>query len=401
MPADILIPRVSDMTKWSVIACDQFSSERRYWERARRLTAGAPTTLDMIVPEAYLDETDAERSADAIRARMLDFLQSGFFLEFPDSMVYLERTLPDGVVRRGLVGAVDLESYDFTAGASAPVRASEKTVAERLPARIAVRRSAPLELSHVMAFIDDGERRVVEQFTGRVGDLEPLYDFDLLEGGGRVKGWRVAGDAARAVTRAVGDLASAAGASPAVIIGDGNHSLAAAKRHWDEIKRGGGRAGDKQPARYAMVELNNMRDDAVVLHAIHRVVFGASPDSLLGALGKALPPSASGGIGFRWLHARGEGEYLTDLGGVGELFERLQDFLDGYAGETGCRMDYIHEEDTVRALVKSGGVGFILPAMRKSEVFETIGRRGCFPKKSFSVGRARDKRYYLECRRIR
>jgi hypothetical protein len=402
VPADILLPRACDMTKWSVIACDQFSSERRYWDRVRHLTEGAPTTLDMIVPEAYLDGLDTERSAVSIRARMLDFLKSGLFIELPDSMVYLERTLSDGTVRRGLVGAVDLESYDFTADTPAPVRASERTVAERLPARLAVRRSAPLELSHVVAFINDGERRVIEPFSSRTGELEPLYDFELMEGGGHIRGWRVGGERARAVTRAIGDLASGTGAPPAVIIGDGNHSLAAAKQHWDEIKRAcGAGAPEKQPARYAMVELNNIYDDAVVLHAIHRVVFGADPASLLGAMEKAVPPSASGDIGFRWVHARGEGEYLTALGSAGELFERLQAFLDGYTCAVGCRMDYIHDEDAVRALAESGGgLGFIMPAMEKREIFEAVADRGSLPKKSFSVGRSRDKRYYLECRKI-
>jgi hypothetical protein len=390
------------MTKWSVIACDQFSSEPRYWERVRRLTAGAPTTLDMIVPEAYLDVTDTERSADVIRGRMLDYLQGELLREIPDSMIYLERTLSDGAVRRGLVGAIDLESYDFGGDTSAPVRASEKTVPERLPARIAVRKSAPLELTHVMSFLDDRENRVIGPLSRLTGELEALYDFTLMEGGGRIRGWRVTGESARAVTRAVASLARDAYPSPAVIIGDGNHSLAAAKRHWDEIKRSAaGGAPEKHPARYALVELNNIYDDAVVFHAIHRVVFGAESGPLLGALESALPPSASGGVGFRWLHARGEGEYLTDANGTGALFERLQDFLDVYVHDSNCRMDYIHDETSVRALAASGeGVGLILPALDKRTIFKTIGERGCFPKKTFSVGRAREKRYYLECRKI-
>jgi hypothetical protein len=398
VPADILLPKAADMTKWSVIACDQFSSDLGYWERVRRFTAGAPTTLDMIVPEAYLGHAGAEPSAASVRARMLEYLRGGVFETVRDSMVYLERTISGGAVRRGIVGAIDLETYDFEPGASAPVRASERTVKERLPARLDVRRHAPLELPHVLAFIADRDRRVIERFSDKTGALELLYDFELMEGGGRVRGWRVAGDDARAVTREIGTLERDGGGAPAMMIGDGNHSLAAAKLYWDEIKRG---ASENAPARYALAEINNIYDDAIAVHAIHRAVLGADTEALLDALKKALPPSAPDGAAFRWVHARGEGALSPRVGGSGELFERLQDFLDGYTEKNGCEMDYIHGEGAVRALAARDGVlGIIMPAMQKQDVFETVARHGCLPKKSFSVGRARDKRYYLECRAI-
>jgi hypothetical protein len=183
-----------------------------------------------------------------------------------------------------------------------------------------------------------------------------------------------------------------------MIIGDGNHSLAAAKEYWDEIKSG---AGADHPARYALVELNNIYDGAIGLHAIHRAVFGAAPDELMDALREAMPPCPGGRVGFKCVSASGELEYATDAGGVGELFDRFQSFLDGYCARTGCTVDYIHGEDAVRALSgHGGGIGFIMPAMDKSDVFDAVAARGCFPKKTFSVGFARDKRYYLECRAI-
>jgi hypothetical protein len=396
-PADILLPVNADMVKWSVIACDQFSSEPDYWERVRESTAGAPTTLDMIVPEAYLRETDVSLLPGIVGGHMREYLQGGFFREIPDSMVYLERTLPGGSVRKGLIGAVDLESYDYGPEGDASIRASERTAADRLPARLNVRRAAPLELTHVMAFVDDPGCRIIEPFSGHTDELEALYDFELMEGGGHVRGWRVAGDEARAAARGIPGLRRGRG-YPSIIIGDGNHSLAAAKEYWNEIKSV---VGVGHPARYALVELNNVYDDAIEFHAIHRVVFGAPADALTAELQKALPPCPGGQIGFRHTHARGEREYMTDARSVGELFGRIQGFLDEYAARTGCTVDYIHGEDAVRALSKrDGGVGFIMPAMDKAGVFDAVAERGCFPKKTFSVGNARDKRYYLECRAI-
>ncbi|MDR1299833.1 MAG: DUF1015 domain-containing protein [Oscillospiraceae bacterium] len=396
-PADILLPKTADMTKWSVIACDQFSSERDYWARVRRFTAGAPTTLDMIVPEAHLRGTDMALSSDTISGHMREYLQSGFFKTIPDSMVYLERTLPGGQVRRGLIGAIDLEAYDFEPGTAARVRASERTAADRLPARLDIRRAAPLELTHVMAFVGDAGCRIIEPFSERTGALEALYDFELMEGGGRVRGWRVAGDDARAAAREI-SCPRRGQTSPSIIIGDGNHSLAAAKEYWNELKSSEG-AG--HPARYALVELNNIYDSAIELRAIHRAVFGASPDALMDELQKALPPCPGGHIGLRHIHASEEREYMTDACSAGELYGRLQDFLDGYSARTGCTVDYIHGESSVRSLSgRGGGIGFIMPAMDKADVFGAVESRGCFPKKTFSVGYARDKRYYLECRAI-
>lgn len=400
LPADILLPRGADMTKWSVIACDQFSSERSYWERVRETVASAPSTLDLIVPEAYLDEVNTAESAVAIAAKMRAYLSDGLFKAYENSYIYLERTISDGRVRRGLVGQLDLELYDYTPGATAPVRASEKTIVSRLPARIDVRRQAALELPHIMALIDDRDCRVIEPLGRQIDGFEKVYDFTLMEGGGAIKGWRVTGEAAGAIEDGLRCLTE--NSAVQIIIGDGNHSLAAAKGYWDEIK--GGLSSKERlthPARFALVELNNVYDPAISFEAIHRVVFNTKPELLMEQLKKALP-IAHEGYEICWVTAAGKGSLRVEAASIGQLIELLQTFLDEYVKNTGSVIDYIHGEDSVISLSEEeGAIGFILPAMDKSDFFQTVAAGAVFPKKSFSIGHARDKRYYLECRSIK
>ncbi|NLA87179.1 MAG: DUF1015 domain-containing protein [Clostridiales bacterium] len=294
LPADILLPHGVNMTKWSVIACDQFSSERDYWTRVGECVGSAPSTLELIVPEVYLGEVGTAQSGAEIAAVMRDYLQSGLFQMYADAYIYLERTISDGRVRRGLIGKLDLESYDYTPDTKAPVRASEKTIVSRLPARIDVRRRAPLELPHIMALIDDRDCRVIEPLSEKTAGLGKVYDFELMEGGGSVKGWRVTGGAADEVKE--GFLCLCDKSDVQIIIGDGNHSLAAAKAYWDEIK-GGVNEEERHthPARFALVELNNVYDSAIDFEAIHRVVFNVDTQALIQALKKALPVTSGGG----------------------------------------------------------------------------------------------------------
>jgi uncharacterized protein (DUF1015 family) len=403
-PADILLPAGVDMTKWSVVACDQFTSEPDYWDRVKKTVGGSPSTLHMIVPEAYLDETDTAQSADEIGAVMRQYLDSGLFTVLENSFIYVERTLSGGGVRRGLVGVIDLEAYDFTAGSASVVRASEKTIVSRLPARIQVRRRAALELPHIMALLDDKDGRVIEPLATVCAGERPVYNFQLMEGGGSIRGWRVHGEAAAGVQKALEDLF--AGRDVHIIIGDGNHSLAAAKGYWDEIKTGLDEDDRRRhPARFALVELNNVYDPAIVFEAIHRHVTRCDPKALLAALEKHLTggSNATGGRAYRlgWVSGGEEGVILVHAPCIGDFIEALQTFLDDYVRDNGCGIDYIHGDDSLRTLAAAGGsVGLLIPAMDKSELFETVMTRGQFPKKSFSIGHARDKRYYLECRRI-
>jgi uncharacterized protein (DUF1015 family) len=400
-PADILIPQAVDMTKWSVIACDQFSSEREYWERVKVFVGNSPSTLEMIVPEAYLGEVQTGQSAQIIGRAMDGYLKQGIFKTLEASFIYVERTISDGRVRRGLIGMLDLEAYDYSPGSKAAVRASENTIVSRLPARIEVRRNAALELPHIMALIDDRLQTVIEPLAFKTDKLEKVYDFTLMEGGGHVKGWRVADGDAADIQSALERLFDKHEVH--IIIGDGNHSLAAAKGYWDEIKQGLGAAERAaHPARYALVELNNVYDPAITFEAIHRVVFQTQPELLIAELEKSLPHGSEAGYELRWISASDGGTFKVRASCIGEMIGILQTALDELTARFGGSIDYIHGEGSVRKLSEGRDcIGFLLPAMDKSDFFATVSAGGMFPKKSFSIGHARDKRYYLECRRIK
>jgi len=397
-PTDILIPKDTPMEAWSVIACDQFSSEPEYWERVCDNVGSRPSTLKMIIPEAYLEEIDEEKEIDKISSSMEDYLRSGIFRENKDSFVYVERTQPDGRIRKGIVGAVDLEEYDFT-GVTAAIRASEGTVLDRLPPRIRVRRAAPLELPHIITFIDDKNATVVEPLVKLADSLPLLYDFELMEGGGYIRGRKVSGEAAEKVMEAMRTLHEKN--DMLMIMGDGNHSLAAAKVYWDELKLNMSEAErENHPARRALVELNNVYDNAISFEAIHRVLFNIDSDAFIKAFTDATPRGSDYTIG--WVTGAGSGKIGIKADCIGDMLTIMQDFIDEYIKDTDSIVDYIHGEDSTKTLGKGERcVGLILPAMNKSDFFDTVEKSGVFPRKSFSVGHAQDKRYYLECREIR
>ena len=396
-PDNILLPEGISPEKWSVIACDQFSSERDYWDRVRGSVAGEPSTLNMIIPEAYLEETDEEQAIAKIRAAMDDYMSRGALREIKDSLVYVERTQPDGRVRRGIVGTVDLEEYEFSR-TDAAILASEGTVLDRLPPRIRIRRAARLELPHIMAFIDDKNSTVIEPLASKADSLPLLYDFALMEGGGHIRGMQLTGGDADAVLEALRALRKDNGML--MVVGDGNHSLAGAKVYWDELKHSLSEEEQQtHPARRALLEVNNVYDPAISFEAIHRVVFGAPPLEVLKEFEAAMPHGAD--YELRWIVKGQSGVTGVKADCIGSMISSVQAFLDEYVRRTGCRVDYIHGEDSLRKLVEEGdGFGLVLPAMDKSDLFATVAARGVFPKKSFSVGHARDKRYYLECRDI-
>jgi len=395
--ADILIP--NDISQaWSVIACDQFSSELKYWESVRKIVGDKPSTLNMIIPEAHLEEIDEESKIRKISSVMDDYLNNGILREIKDSFIYVERIQSDGRLRKGIVGTVDLEEYDFTGTASA-IRASEGTVLDRLPARIRVRRAATLELPHIITFIDDKDRTVVEPLTKISDDLPLLYDFELMEGGGFIKGRRVTGENAEKVKTAIHKLHEKN--DLLMIIGDGNHSLAASKVYWDELKQSLSSADrENHPARHALVELNNVYDPAISFEAIHRVLFSINAPEFIKKFEDVVPRGSDYEI--HWLSRNESGSIGIKADCIGDMLKMMQDFIDRYIEKTGAGVDYIHGEDSVKKLAgENHSLGLILPSMDKSDFFETVSGSGVFPRKSFSVGHARDKRYYMECRRIR
>jgi len=352
----------------------------------------------MIIPEAYLEEIDEETEIGKIRSSMEDYLRNGVLREIKDSFVYVERTGPDGKIRKGIVGAVDLEEYDFSVNDTA-IRASEGTVLDRLPPRVRVRRAVPLELPHIITFIDDKDATVIGPLAEKAGALPLLYDFDLMEGGGHITGKRVTGADAIEVMAAMRALHGKS--DILMIMGDGNHSLAAAKVYWDELKDGLSEAEkENHPARRALVELNNVYDPAISFEAIHRVLFNADAPDFINKFEDAAPRGTDYKI--RWVSSEGSGEIGVKADCIGDMLKTMQCFIDEYILQSGSSVDYIHGEDST---VKLGGgercLGLILPAMDKSDLFETVALRGVFPKKSFSVGHAKDKRYYLECRKIK
>ena len=415
-PADILLPKDCDMSKWAVVACDQFTSQPEYWEEVDRIAGDAPSTLRLILPESKLNDANVEEHIADINRSMADYLSRDIFQTLKDSVIYIERTQSDGTVRPGLVAAVDLEKYDYTPGSGSLIRATEGTVLERIPPRVRVRKDAPIELPHVMLLIDDPKKICVESITAAKESMEVLYDFDLMMKGGRLKGWKLNEEQIDGLAAALERLSSdeamqhkyGLGGVPPLLfaVGDGNHSLATAKTCYENLKKV---TPEDQwadlPARYALVEIENLHDDALKFEAIHRVVFGVEPEKLIAAFMEFYPNAHEGqGVGhtIAYTYASGTG-YLTVPNPRVQLpVGTLQNFLDAYLKEHGGEVDYIHGEAVTDELgAKPGNIGFKLPAMGKDQLFKTVIADGVLPRKTFSIGHAEDKRYYVEGRKIK
>ncbi len=409
LPADILIPKTDRMDKWAVIACDQFTSDKAYWERVRKNAEGAVSTINLILPEAELGtELEAAHTA-AINATMAQYMKDDVFTTYKDSYVYVERTLENGSVRKGLVGMVDLDAYDYSTGATSAIRATERTVPERIPPRQRVRRDAPIELPHILMLCDDHKKVLIEPIAAKKDTLKKLYDFDLMEGGGHICGWLVDGADAEAFNNAltrytatVGEKYEGLKGVPMVFaVGDGNHSLATAKSCYEELKKNNpGKDLSNHPARFALVELENIHDDAQVFEPIHRVIFKTDAKRLLRTLEETF--CAPGGFPVKWFIGEESGTVYLDRAKSELAVGALQTFLDQYLKENAGEIDYIHDDDALINLAKQPeAIGFLLPAMEKSQLFRGVIADGILPRKTFSMGHSREKRYYLEGRKIR
>ncbi len=394
-PAELYLPKAGSEQKWSVIACDQFTSDAAYWQRVEDMVGDAPSSLRLILPEAYLGSVTMEEAAPARNAAMEAYLKDDVLQSIPASFVYVEREVTGGLIRRGLVGKLDLEAYDWHPGAKVPVRASERTVPERLPPRIRVRQGAALDLPHVMMLLDDAAETVVEPLTAKKAALPLLYDFDLCEGGGHIRGWQVSGEAAEGVLAAMENLSG----EMKLVVGDGNHSLAAAKACWENIRETLP-ACERQdhPARFALVEVNNVYDAGVCFEPIHRTVLGTDT----AALAKLLAGKFTDGTPITMVC--GEEKTVISVPGasLGGVIGTLQAALEEFSADHGGEIDYIHDDESAIALASQpGNLSLLLPPFEKGQLFNTVLTEGVFPKKSFSIGHARDKRYYLECRKLR
>ena len=416
-PADILLPQVSEMEKWPVVACDQFTSQPEYWENAEKIVGNAPSALRLVLPEAYLNSAEVNRRIAGINASMEGYLADGVFKTLPDSLIYLERTQSDDRVRHGLIGCIDLEQYDFTPGSGALIRATEGTVLERIPPRVRVREHAPLELPHVMLLIDDTNGTVIEPLAGETGRMETLYDTELMLGGGHVKGWRLTDEQMSRAAAALNALKSPevmaekygmVGAAPLLFaVGDGNHSLATAKACYEKLKKETPEAQwASLPARYALVEVVNLHDDALTFEPIHRVLFHVDGQDLWAAFRAFYPAAHTGVETGHTVEVCGQGldgAWTVPAPSAQLAVGTLQAFLDDYCKRRPeVEIDYIHGDDVARKLgSQPGNLGFLLPPMGKEQLFRTVMTDGVLPRKTFSMGEAQDKRYYLEARKIR
>lgn len=409
LPADILLPKHADMKKWSVIACDQFTSDQAYWDRVRKAAGGAPSTINLILPEAELGtEKEAEHTA-LINKTMKQYMENDVFETYANSLIYVERTLENGAIRKGLVGMVDLDAYDYNPGSDSAIRATERTVVERIPPRQRVRRNAPIELPHILMLCDDHDKVLIEPIAAKKDSLKKLYDFDLMEDGGHITGWLVAGkdvDEFNAVlanySAHVGEKYKGLKGTPMVFaVGDGNHSLATAKSCYEELKaQHPGEDLSNHPARYALVELENIHDPAQVFEPIHRVITKTDARKLLDAL--RAEACAEDGFPVKWYIGSESGTVYLDKRKSQLAVGVLQGFLDGYLKENAGEIDYIHDDDAlIKLAAQDNAIGFLLPAMEKSQLFRGVIADGVLPRKTFSMGHAREKRYYLEGRKIK
>jgi hypothetical protein len=432
---EILLPGAGiDLTKWAVIACDQYTSEPEYWEKVRRFVGEAPSSLNLIFPEVYLGQADADTRIARIREHMRLYLDRQVFDEH-EGFVYVERQTSSGG-RRGLMVCLDLEQYDYQKGAESLIRATEGTILSRIPPRVRIREGAPLEIPHIMVLIDDPEDRVLGVLEARRSRLRKLYDFELMMDSGRLAGYAVEGEEAeKESTDGLQALANPWGfvkkhglnpETPVLLyaMGDGNHSLATAKAIWEGSKEA---AGDLCSAmssslRYALVEVVNLHDPALSFEPIHRILFDLAPgwniieEFIRFYPGRSLYTDCLKPETMRSLvDERPEGRHRIGIiqpGGLGVLevsrpdanlaVGTLQNFLDSLLSDKGARgIDYVHGAETVIRLGREpGGAGFYLPSMDKRELFRTVILEGALPRKTFSMGQAWEKRFYMEARRL-
>jgi len=437
---DILLPKAGFMSKWPAIACDQFTQDRGYWEKVKDNAGGSPSTINLIFPEVYLNDADAEKRIKDIHSAMNRYLQNGIFAQPLNGFIYTERDTPYNKTRRGLVAAIDLEHYDWHPDSRPLIRCTEGTVPERLPPRMDIRRGAPLELPHVLLLIDDDK----DEFLPVLGEMAKknahIYNTPLFPDSGRAAGWYLnaynGGELSEAVlyiinklddlrSRSINRYGEGNGKPFLFAAGDGNHSLASAKGIWNEIKEGLISRGEElnHLCRYALVEIENIYDPAIQFEPIHRLIFDAGFDETISLL-SALPDFSFVNVkneqelsslvsSFDAADSAGnvfglisEGRYaLIKTSAAGISTACLQPLLDEFQMKKSCKgecLDYIHDKkELFRLSANSKAAGILLPPVQKSGLFDTTARLGPLPRKSFSMGHSCEKRFYLECRSLK
>ncbi|PKL11492.1 MAG: DUF1015 domain-containing protein [Spirochaetae bacterium HGW-Spirochaetae-8] len=422
---DILVPNNTvDLEKWAVVACDQYTSEKEYWQAVDLFVGDAPSTLRLIFPEAYLEDPDPAKRITAINAKMAEYLQRNLFKTYEDSFFLVHRETGSGPGRWGLIVALDLEHYDYAKDSRTFIRATEGTILSRIPPRKLIRKDAPLELPHILVLISDPEKTVIEPLSNAKNSLEFVYETALMKNGGRLTAYRVHGEALLSqVAQAFEKLHAQLDASNPLLfaMGDGNHSLATAKSCWEDIKQNlSPAARTTHPARFALVELENIFDPGLEFEPIHRVLFNLKRETFLSYLSKACEaftvtpcqtlsdlmariekPSGTQDFGF----VDSQGLAVIGMAGANATIAAgtLQSVIDSIlSNEKVVQVDYIHGENITDSIgSKPGNIGLFLPALDKNEFFDTIVKDGALPRKTFSMGEAHEKRFYMEARRIK
>ena len=429
MVPDVYLPRKgTDMRKWSVIACDQFTSQPEYWKQVEEIVGDAPSTFHLVLPEVYLGKPEEKQRLTTIQQNMRNYLDQGI-LQSHEGMIYVERTVA-GKTRKGVILSLDLEKYDFNKGSTSLIRATEGTILDRLPPRIKIRENAELELPHIMVLIDDPDKQVIEPLATNKESLTPLYDTDLMLGSGEICGWLIDDfEIEKKITDGLEKLMNPTGFKakydlktnePVLLfaMGDGNHSLATAKAIWEKIK---GTVGKDHPARYALVEIENVHDSGLEFEPIHRVLFKTHKNVLtecknyfqekvkiiqvdsVDQITSAVKDSNSTLQQIGVVHESGFYVLQLDQPLMNLAVGNLQAFLDkGMKEDLAEEIDYVHGKDVVLSLgKKSGNIAFYLPCMGKDELFRTVILDGALPRKTFSMGEAVEKRFYIESRKIK
>lgn len=409
----ILVPNVADMTSWSVIASDQFTSQPQYWQEVAQLVQTRPSTLNLIIPECGSVTDDMDQRIASVGRAMRTYLRRHLFCEHND-YIYTQRTLQNGKVRRGLVGLVDLECFDPRPGSRSPIRSTEHVIPSTMEIRTQIRATAPLEVSHIQLLIDDPQGLVIEPLADEAGQMTPLYDFDLMKDSGHITGSLVTPEQSARIDRALQALGDRqrlldqygeAGENGFVFaIGDGNNSLCTAKLHWENLKQSlSAEKLKNHPARYALAEVINLHDPALEFGPINRILFGVDVPQFLRQMEKEcdLSYTPCEGQTFEYVVGGQVRRAWVRRPSSNVVTGTVQNFIDEYIQNFSGKVDYVHGNGIVCQLsMQKDNIGFLFPSIRKEELFPTVLLDGRLPRKTFSMGVAEDKRFYLECRRI-
>ena len=393
----ILLPnKENDMHAYAVIACDQFTSQKEYWDELKEMIGDKLSTFHMIYPEAYLENTNGDEYIKKINSNIRDYLDKGLLEDIGESFILVERITDYGVKRLGLVISIDLEEYSYKRGVECSIKASEATIVERIPPRLKIRKDAPIELPHTLLLFNDPNKTIIEPLYNNRKSLECVYDFDLNQKGGHIRGYKITN-----TKEIIGkfNLLQKENDGLLFVVGDGNHSLATAKAHWENIKQGLNEEEQKNhPARYALVEANNVYDDGILFEPIHRILFNCNLDFINGL------KNVCKGTSITRVHMKNsEDVYLNIPKNAAETYQIIQQYIDDYLTKNKeTKVDFIHDESSLIEIADKNpnSVAIVMPSLGKGDIFEFVAQDKVLPRKSFSMGHASEKRYYLEAKKI-